>query len=192
MPAVAKCFVKHFTVSQWKLASLSTAVQLLEMHKQQSSQQPLPQNTSCKQLQLHGDFPTQGRTQQQEDCKDNNLIPLSTYKAPLVHCPGSQLKTWQTQTPGNMSKKFFVQRNYSFLHHTGINMQNFSWIQKNRSWLMWEWIRAELSSNAFIICKKTSPWYDNWFSTLARQAPGKRQSMIQFWCDYESQLITEK
>lgn len=59
-------------------------------------------------------------------------------------------------------RKIFVQRQYSFLHHTGINMQNLSWIQKNCSWLTWEWIRAELSSNAFVICKQTSLWYDEW------------------------------
>lgn len=59
-------------------------------------------------------------------------------------------------------------RRDSFLHHTGIEMQN---LNLEQSLLVN--IRAELSSNAFIICRKTSPWYGNWFPTLAWQAPGK-------------------
>ena len=47
LPAAAKCSVKHFTIPQWKLAARSTAAQLLETHKRQSSQQPLRQNASC-------------------------------------------------------------------------------------------------------------------------------------------------
>lgn len=55
-----------------------------------------------------------------------------------------------------------------------------------------EWIIAELPSNAFIIFKKTSLQYDNWFSNLAWQASGKGKAIIQFWYDYESQVSIEK